>query len=59
MIVYKTFETVSLMKTFLTDKKELEKVRKKYPPTKYALVLNEIDIQLEIIRLDEHELALG
>lgn len=48
MIVAKTFKSGITMTQWLSDSKNVEKLKKKYPPSKYKADLNLIDKQVEI-----------
>lgn len=51
-MIYKEFKTVKEMHNFLTDPKEIKKVKAKYPPPQYSLQVNELDIRLDIVQFD-------
>ena len=48
MIVAKTFKSDITMTQWLSDPKNVEELKKKYPPSKYKADLNLIDKQVEI-----------
>jgi hypothetical protein len=48
MIIAKTFKSVITMTQWLADPKNVEELKKKYPPNKYKADLNLIARQVEV-----------
>jgi len=48
MIVAKTFKSAVTMTEWLSDPKNIEEMKKEYPPSKYKADLNLINKQVEI-----------